>query len=221
MRLVSVNIGRVRDNPWTGGADRTGIDKRPVDGPVAVAAPGPKGTGAVGLAGDRVWDIDHHGGDFQAVYAYSREDYAYWETRLGRSLPDGVFGENLTTSGLEVSQALVGERWRVGPKVVLQATAPRIPCGTFRGWMAEKGWLKTFTAAARTGTYLSVVSAGEIRSGDAITIDYRPDHGVSIGQVFRALMTDRSLLPHILTAGELPDTLRAKAIDLLHHSAKD
>ncbi|ADD41682.1 MOSC domain containing protein [Stackebrandtia nassauensis DSM 44728] len=206
-----MNVGKVRDNPWKSGADRTGIDKRPVEGPVAVAAPGPKGTGAVGLAGDRVYDVKHHGGDIQAVYAYSQEDYGYWETELGRTLRPGMFGENLTTEGLVVSDAVVGERWRIGADVVLQVTVPRVPCGTFRGWMDEKGWLKTFTAAARTGAYLSVVEPGEIRAGDDITVESRPEHGVTVSTVFRALMTDRSLLPEILTAPELPDETRRQA----------
>lgn len=211
MKLVSVNIGRVRDNPWSNHVERTGIDKRPVTGPVAVAAPGPKGTGAVGLAGDRVYDIAHHGGDDQAVYAYSREDYAFWEAELGRSLRDGMFGENLTTLGGEVSEAVVGERWRIGAEVVLEVSLPRIPCGTFRGWMAEKGWLKTFTAAARTGAYLRVVTPGEIQTGDAVTVESRPEHGVTVATVFKALMTDRSLLPLLLTVPQLPDGVRDQA----------
>lgn len=214
MKLLSVNVGKVRDNPWKGGADRTGIDKRPVTGPVAVSAPGPKGTGAVGLAGDRVYDIAHHGGDTQAVYAYSREDYRFWEERLGRELAPGVFGENLTTTGLEVSEAVVGERWRIGTDVVLQVTVPRIPCGTFRGWMDEKGWLKTFTAAARTGAYLSVVEPGEIQVGDPVAVESRPGHGVTVGTVFKALMTDRSLLPRLLDAPELPEEIRNEAARL-------
>lgn len=209
MKLLSVNVGKVRDNPWMGGAERTGIDKRPVAGPIAVTAPGPKGTGAVGLAGDRVWDVDHHGGDDQAVYAYAREDYAYWEGELGRELRPGVFGENLTTTGVAVSDALVGERWRIGADVLLQVTLPRIPCGTFRGWIDERGWLKTFTAAARTGAYLSVVEPGEIRAGDAVVVESRPGHGVTVATVFRGMMGDRELVPSILTASQLPASARA------------
>ncbi|MFD7416431.1 MOSC domain-containing protein, partial [Kitasatospora purpeofusca] len=119
MKLLTVNIGRRRPNPWKG-LDATGIDKRPVDGPVFVSAPGPKGTGAVGLAGDRVYDVKHHGGPDQAVYAYAREDLDAWQEELGRPLANGVFGENLTTLGLDVNGALIGERWRVGPDTVLE-----------------------------------------------------------------------------------------------------
>ena len=99
MHLLSVNVGRPRPNPWKQLA-ATGIDKRPVDGPVAVRAPGPKGTGAVGLAGDRVYDVKNHGGTDQAVYAYAREDLDDWAAQLGTPLRNGMFGENLTTAGV-------------------------------------------------------------------------------------------------------------------------
>ncbi|MFC4856962.1 MOSC domain-containing protein [Actinophytocola glycyrrhizae] len=201
--LQSVNVGVPRDNPWkTSGT--TGIDKRPVSGPVAVRAPGPKGTGAVGLAGDRVYDIRHHGGDDQAVYAYAREGLDRWAERLGRPLSDGVFGENMTTTGLDVDGALVGERWRIGADVVLEVSGPRIPCGTFQGWMAESGWLRTFTAAAEPGAYLRVLEPGEIQAGDGVTVVHRPDHDVTVALVFRALTTNPDLLPRLLVADALP-----------------
>jgi MOSC domain-containing protein YiiM len=109
VKLLSVNVGRPRPNPWKG-PSATGIDKQPVNGPVAVSAPGPKGTGEVGLLGDRVYDVKHHGGVDQAVYGYAREDLDGWEAELGRPLQNGVFGENLTTVGLDVNGALIGER---------------------------------------------------------------------------------------------------------------
>ena len=120
--------------------------------------------------------------------------------RLESELPSGFFGENLTTVGLEINDARIGERWRVGSEVVLQVTAPRIPCATFRGWMGEKGWAKTFTAAGRPGAYLSVIEAGTIRTGDPIKVIHQPDHQVSIGLVFRATTTERNLLPRLLAA---------------------
>ncbi len=181
-----MNVGVPRPNPWKKKTS-TGIDKRPVDGPVAVNAPGcGKGTGAVGLAGDRVYDVENHGGDEQAVYAYAREDLDYWTDELRRELPNGVFGENLTTRGLDVNGALIGERWRIGPDVVLEITSPRIPCSTFRGWLGLPGWLKRFTAAARPGAYLRVVEPGEIRAGDRIEIVSRPADGRTVADAFRA-----------------------------------
>lgn len=199
MQLLSVNVGVVHRSLWKA-AGQTGIDKRPVDGPVAVRPPGPKGTGAVGLAGDRVYDIRHHGGHDQAVYAYAREDLDWWERVLGRSLTGGVFGENITTEGLDVNGALIGERWRIGRDVVLEVSSPRIPCNTFRGWMEIPGWIKQFTLAARPGAYLRVIEPGEIQAGDEIVIVEKPEHDVSVQLMFRALTTERGLLPRLLAA---------------------
>ena len=193
-------MGRPRPNPhketgWTG------IGKQPTLEAVKVRAPGPKTSGlGSGLVGDFIGDGKHHGGDSQAVYAFQREDLDEWERRLGRELPSGFFGENLTTVALEINDARIGERWRVGSEVVLQVTAPRIPCATFRGWMGEKGWAKTFTAAGRPGAYLSVIGAGTIRTGDPIEVIHRPDHQVSIGLAFRATTIERNLLPQLLAA---------------------
>lgn len=208
--LLSVNVGKPRPNPWKP-SGTTGIDKQPVPGPVAVRAPGPKGTGAVGLAGDRVYDVENHGGDEQAVYAYAREDLDAWAESLGRELPPGVFGENMTTSGLDVNGALIGERWRVGDTVVLEVTAPRIPCGTFRGWMGERGWLKRFTERALPGAYLRVIEPGEIQADDPIEVVHRPDHDVTVALTFRALTNERELLPRLLAAGALQGDTKAMA----------
>ncbi len=199
-KVDSVNLGRPRPNPhkevgWTG------IGKQPTDGPVEVRAPGPKSTGlGSGLVGDFIGDGKHHGGDDQAVYAFQREDLDEWERRLGRELPNGFFGENLTTIGLDINNARIGERWRIGDEVVLQVAAPRIPCATFRGWMGEKGWAKIFTAAGRPGAYLKVITPGAIRAGDPIEVINRPDHDVTVTLLFKATTTERELLPQLLAA---------------------
>ncbi len=210
MRLLSVNVGQPRLNPWKT-TTRTGIDKRPVDGPVMVTPPRAKGMGMVGLAGDRVYDVLHHGGPDQAVYAYAREDLDFWAAEIGRLLPNGVFGENLTTEGADANGALIGERWRIGPDVILEASAPRIPCGTFQGWLAQAGWIKRFTLAARPGAYFRVIEPGEIRAGDPIEIVYRPGHDVTVELTFRALTLAPELLPRLLAADALPSELRELA----------
>lgn len=203
MKLLSVNVGKPRPNPWKG-LSATGIDKRAVDHPVAVVAPGPKGTGAVGLVGDRVYDINHHGGFDQAVYAYAREDLDGWEAEFGRPLTNGVFGENLTTVGLEVNDALIGERWRIGRDVVLEVSSARIPCATFQGWLERAGWIKQFTQAALPGAYLRVIQPGDIRAGAPVEIVHRPDHDVTVTLVFRAMTREPDLLPRLLVADALP-----------------
>ncbi len=203
MKLLTVNVGRPTAVEYTdapGGV--TGIDKRPADGPVRVVNPGPKGEGASGVAGDTVCDLRHHGGSDQAVYAFAREDLDFWERELGRPLANGAFGENLTTSGLDITGARIGERWRIGPDVVLETTSGRIPCRTFQGWLGEKGWVRRFTGQAVTGAYLRVITPGEIRAGDPIEIVHRPDHDVTVALAFRAVTTERELLPRILAAGD-------------------
>jgi MOSC domain-containing protein YiiM len=211
-RVLSVNLARVGPNPHKRGEALTGIDKRPTSEPVLVRAPGTKGDGlGGGLVGDMVCDRSNHGGNTQAVYAYAREDLDHWESVLQRTLPGGVFGENLTTTGVDVNAAVIGERWQVGDEVELAVTVPRIPCGTFRGWIAESGWLRTFAKAAMPGTYLSVAKPGHVRAGDPITILSRPAHGVTVAQVFRALTLEPDLLPSILAADELEEETRERA----------
>jgi MOSC domain-containing protein YiiM len=210
MKVRSVNVGRPRPNPWkTTGV--TGIDKRPVPGPVAVTAPGPKGDGSVGLAGDRVWDVKHHGGTDQAVYAYAREDLDAWARELGRPLPDGAFGENLTTTGHDLNSAEIGERWAIGSSgLVLEVCCPRIPCATFQGWIAATGWTRRFTQAALPGPYLRVVSPGPVSPADPVDIVHRPGHGVTVALVFRALTTEPELLPTLASADALPTEILEK-----------
>ncbi|MEU9990528.1 MOSC domain-containing protein [Streptomyces sp. NPDC048045] len=210
MKLLSVNVGRPQPVPYTDQAHGvTGIDKRPVEGPVRVTAPGPKGVAGSGIAGDAVCDLRHHGGDEQAVYAFAREDLDDWERELGRPLAHGCFGENLTTEGLDVSGALIGERWRIGSEVVLEVTSGRIPCRTFQGHLGERGWVKRFTRKGATGAYLRVVEPGEVRAGDPVEIVHRPDHGVTAAMQFRAVTTERELLPRLLAAG---DALHSEAL---------
>ena len=204
MKIISVNVGRPRDNPWKDYAPRTYIDKRPVEGPVRVTSPGPKGDGSVGLEGDRVGDVQHHGGTDQAVYVYGTEDYAYFGELVGREFGPGAFGENLTTTGYDVNDALIGERWAGPGGLVLQVTGARIPCGTFRGWIAERGWLKTFTREARPGPYMRVVEPGHVEAGAELEVVHRPDHDVTAALFFRAAMGEHELIPRILEVPEIP-----------------
>jgi MOSC domain-containing protein YiiM len=153
-----------------------------------------------------------HGGDDQAVYTYAREDIDVWETQLSRSITNGMFGENLTTSGVDVTGARIGERWRIGTDgLVLEVSAPRTPCRTSSAFLELDHWIKTFTEAAKPGAYLRVISPGTVRAGDAISIDYRPDHDVTIGVAFRARMSEPDLLAQLLVADALLAELKAYA----------
>jgi len=177
----------------------TGINKRPVHHPVQVRAPGPKGSGLhSGLVGDQIFDVAHHGGDDQAVYAYAREDYDWWEKELGRFLPAGTFGENLMTTGVDVTNAVIGERWSIGESLVLSPTFGRIPCATFQARMAEPRWVKRFTRENRTGAYLRVVTPGPVQAGDTVEVTDRPAHGVTIGAAFHAYMVEKIELDDLI-----------------------
>jgi len=154
----------------------TAIDKRPVNGPVKVHK--------LGLRGDIQANRAHHGGEDQAVYAYSQADADYWAAALGRELPAGFFGENLRISGIEATHAVIGERWTVGAGVELEVTSPRTPCATFQRRMKEPQWVKRFTDEGRVGTYLRVLRTGSIQAGDTIERTFVPRHGVTIGKWF-------------------------------------
>jgi MOSC domain-containing protein YiiM len=216
-KVLSVNVARVRTNPDPRAlSNLTGIDKVAATEPVMVRAPGPMhgGVGS-GLVGDTIGNHNFHGGDDQAVYAYAREDLDAWEIQLQRTLTNGNFGENLTTTGIDVTQARIGERWRVGTDgLLLEVSAPRTPCRTFQAFLHLDHWIKTFVQAGKPGAYLRVISPGTVGAGDAITIDDRPEHDVTIGLVFRARMSEPELLPRLLVAdglsAELKDYVRRR-----------
>jgi MOSC domain-containing protein YiiM len=205
-KVLSVNLA-VPEKSTAKHVGITGINKQPVDRTVAVRAPGVQGSG---LAGDQIFDVAHHGGDDQAVYAYAREDYDWWQEALGRTLSRGLFGENLTTVDVDVSGAVIGERWTIGPQLVLEPTFGRVPCATFQAKMNEPHWVKRFTAAGRTGTYLRVVTPGEVQAGDAIVVTDRPSHQVTIAEAFRAYCGDREVARDLLSRPGLTRELQAK-----------
>jgi MOSC domain-containing protein YiiM len=168
--------------------NRSGIDKRPVPGRIAVHP--------LGLEGDVQVNRRYHGGEGQAVYAYAQEDADWWSAELDRELPPGRFGENLRTTGLDLTGALVGERWRVGTALV-ELTSPRIPCANFERFWGVPRLVRRFTARGTTGAYLRVLEPGDVGAGDDVEVVLRPDHGMSLGQVFRALTTQKHRLPEL------------------------
>ena len=172
--MLSVNVARARTNPDPRAMSKvTGIDKIGTAEAVEVRPPGSmrEGLGS-GLVGDTIGNKKLHGGDDQAVYAYAREDLDDWEQQLQRTLRDGMFGENLTTSGMDVTGARIGEHWRVGTDgLLLEVSAPRTPCRTFSAFLDLSHWMKTFTQAGKPGAYFRVLSPGTVRAGDDITID--------------------------------------------------
>lgn len=211
--LVSANVGAVGQVRIRGRVKKTAIDKRPVDGPVHV--------GRLGLDGDTQVEQRHHGGPEQAVYAYAVEDLAAWSGRLGRPLPPGSFGENLTLSGLDVTQARIGERWRIGT-VLLEVGDARTPCRTFQAWLDEEGWMPRFLSEGRPGAYLRVVEEGALCAGDAVDVVDARDHDITVGLMFRAITTEHELLPRLLEEPRTRPEALAKAQEYVaRHAAAD
>jgi len=206
-RVISLNRGQISDLVIGGKPDRSAIDKRPVAGPVHIHA--------LGLDGDEQGDEVNHGGVDQALYAYAREDLDWWTERLGRELPNGVFGENVTTAGIDISAALIGETWQLGA-VVVQVTSPRIPCVTFRSWINEPGWVKRFAAAGRPGAYLRVLTPGPVQVGDELTVVDTPSQAVTVAESMRAYYGDRDLMQRLLTVEGRGDKWDEIAADVLN-----
>jgi MOSC domain-containing protein YiiM len=188
-RVISVNRGQEADLMVGGTLERSAIDKRPAGCPVEV--------GPLGLDGDTVADKVNHGGTEQAVYVYGREDLDWWTEQLGRELHNGMFGENFTTVGIDVSGALIGETWRAGT-AVLQVTSPRIPCNTFKSWLDEPHWVKRFAAAGRPGAYLRVLTPGVVADGDDLEVLSRPSVTVTVAEAMRAFYGDQDLMRRLL-----------------------
>ena len=187
--VLSVNVAEMREVPRRGVTVKTGIWKHPVAGRVPVRG--------VNVGGDDQADRSVHGGPDKAVYAYAREDTDWWEGELGSELPHGVFGENLTLHGVDVTGALIGERWRIG-SVLLEVSEPRFPCWKLGVRFGDPLMLKRFAQARRTGTYLRIVEDGSLRPGDAVRVVSRPAHDLTIGAFTHAFLEDRSQLPRLL-----------------------
>ena len=199
-RVLSVNRGSPVRQRVPRGKD-TGIAKVPVE-VIRVLDPGPRrveeGHGVSGVEGDFVGNGRHHGGSSQAVYAFAREELDAWGAELGRDLPAGMFGENLTTTGIDVDAAEIGDVWRVGT-ALLQVSGPRVPCATFAERMGERGWVRRFGERGRSGAYLAVLEPGEVRAGDEIAVE-PGGSGIDVPTVLRALLGDQQAARAVVAA---------------------
>jgi MOSC domain-containing protein YiiM len=202
-QVLSVNLAEPRTLERRGRPQRTGIWKRPAGGPVRLVETGVEGD----FVGDR---RSGHGAPDKTVYSYAREDYAWWEGELGRTLAPGSFGENLTLEGIEASRAEVGEQWRVG-RALLEVTGPRLPCWKLGVKMGDPKFVKRFGAALRLGAYLRVLEEGEVAAGHAATVVERPGHGVTVELVGRAMLGESELAPRLLEAPALGGQARSWA----------
>ena len=208
MKLAAINIGMPRTVDMGAGPESTAIFKKTVDGPIEVTEDG--------LVGDAVGDTEHHGGPDQALYVYFGADYAHWEELLERALEPGVFGDNLTIDGSDSRAATlsskdlwVGDRLSVG-RVVLEVTAPRIPCGTFaRRMELPAGFIERFRNELRSGVYVRVLESGAVAVDDPVSMA-EGDRSVSIAEMVGLWGTrpDAATLDRLLAA---PIAERARA----------
>jgi MOSC domain-containing protein YiiM len=194
-RVESVNVGKPRPIERAGGELTTSaIWKEPLTGRVAVRG--------VNVDGDDQADRSVHGGPDQAVYAYAAEDTEWWERTLGSPLGPGAFGENLTTREINVNAALIGERWRIGT-VVLEITAPRIPCWKLANRMQDPLFIKRFARSGRPGAYFRIIEEGELGAGDPIEVIERPEHDITVAYVAHVYLADRDQAERLLAAPAL------------------
>jgi MOSC domain-containing protein YiiM len=189
-------IGERRGQPWW-----SGIDKRPVEGRRALRDDE--------VAGDHIVATSVHGGPDKAVYAYAAEDTAWWEAELGRELWDGAFGENLTLEGLDCTNAVIGDRLRIGP-VLVEVSQPRIPCATLAKHLDDRLMVKRFAQARRPGVYLRIIEPGDVGAGDGIELVDRPEHGVTAGFVYEAVLHDHALAARALEAPQLAESIASE-----------
>jgi MOSC domain-containing protein YiiM len=209
-RVLSVSVGRPREFDYHGRSAKSAIWKAPVSGRVAARG--------VNLEGDDQADRQAHGGPDKALYAYAVEDVRWWEERLGRALEPAQFGQNLTTEGVEVNGALVGERWAIG-SAVLEISEPRIPCWRLGVRMSDPGFVRVFTEALRPGAYMRIVREGDIGAGDAIEVVSRPGHDLSVRDVFRIYTRDRGECARLLEAPQMSDAWKRWARETLGRRA--
>jgi MOSC domain-containing protein YiiM len=210
-RIVSVNIGRPRAQEWHGRLVETAIYKEPVGGPILASG--------VNLAGDDQADRRVHGGADKAVYAYATEDYEWWEGELGRTLPPGTFGENLTTAGLDLTNSAIGDRWRIGD-AVFEVAQPREPCFKLGMKMGDAAFREHFAAAGRPGAYVRIIEAGLVAAGDAITVTPAAQPAIRIGELVADDLSPE-LLRRLVTDERVPQGWRkgaARSLERLEHA---
>ena len=196
-RVLSVNVGRPAEMIWHGRTVRSAIWKTPVAGSVRARG--------VNLAGDAQADRKAHGGPDKVLYAYGAEDLEWWSSQLGRELGPGSMGENLTTSGLDLSEAVVGERWQVRT-VVLQVTQPRIPCYKLGIRMGDDRFPERFAEARRHGVYLRILADGALQAGDEIQVVERPAHGFRAVEVAHIFYDQHHRAGELLGVAELAES---------------
>jgi MOSC domain-containing protein YiiM len=205
-KVLSVSVGRPREFDYHGRPAKSAIWKSQVSGRVAARG--------VNLAGDDQADRGAHGGYDKAIYAYAVEDMRWWEKQIGRPVAYAEFGENLTTEGVDVNSALIGERWKIGTTIV-EISEPRIPCWRLGVRMNDTHFVGRFTEALRPGTYLRIISEGDVGAGDEIHVVSKPNTDLTVGDVFRIYTRDRDEAGRLLEVAQMSEAWKRWARDFM------
>jgi MOSC domain-containing protein YiiM len=202
-RVLSVNVGRITNEDDGRQRYTTGIGKRPITGSALLERER--------IVGDEIADLENHGGPDRALYAYATEDYAWWERELGRPLAYGLFGENLTLTGIDVNGASIGERWRIGDAIV-RVTSPRIPCFKLAHVVGEPNFVKRFAVAHRPGAYLAIEREAAIGAGDEVEIVSRPEKRFTLRDFTAIYFEGRERAAEFLDVPDMTDAWREWAL---------
>ncbi len=210
--VISINVGLPKDFEYKGRRAKSAIWKNPVDSKVYARG--------INLEGDLQADLDAHGGYDKAVYAYASEDLSWWEQEIGRIVEPGKLGENLTLRGILVNDALIGERWKVG-EAVLEVSEPRIPCWRLGVRMNDKTFPRKFTKALRPGAYLRIIEEGGLERGDSVEILEKPNHKLSIRDVFKIYTQTHENANKILEVSKISDAWKRWADETIRRNKSD
>lgn len=202
MKLLSIHVGKPREVEFEGRTVSTAIFKEIVEGPVKVET--------LNLEGDGQADLRVHGGARKAVYAYPSEHYTYWkDARKDHNFYPGVFGENLSISGLTESDVCVGDVYQIG-SAIFSVTEPRMPCYKLGIRMDDPGFVKEFNDTKRNGFYFQVLQEGTIEAGMEIVKMRDDGHHLSIQNVIDLKTTDQKNLELLQKASTSPSLRQEK-----------
>ncbi|MEC3907298.1 MOSC domain-containing protein [Tamlana sp. 2201CG12-4] len=212
MHIISTNTAKPTIFTYNGQEVTTGIYKMPTDSPIFL--------GKKGVKDDEVTDKKVHGGEFKACYLFSMEQYSYWKPLYPNLKWNwGMFGENLTISGLDETQICIGDIYKVG-ETLIQITQPREPCFKFGAKFGDMGALKRFIDHGLSGTYVRILEEGLVKAGDIFELKHRKENSLTTAKLFKLIFSknkDPELIKRAINNDALPQRKRDKLESFLKH----
>lgn len=209
LKVVSLNVGKVKEVTYDGKTIRTGIYKKPIQEPLEA-----KG---INIEGDDQGNRKTHGGIDRAIYSYPMEHYSYWKKQYPtKELPFGMFGENLTTEGLLEKDVKVGDIFKIGTTKIM-ALQPRMPCYRLGYKFDDEKIIDKFLETDYCGIFYRIIKEGKLQVGDEINLIKSDPDSMTIVEIFY-LMQDKGtkdLIQKALNLEHLPDVLKKRFQKLL------